>query len=199
MIRHHASRFALAALLAAGLAACGNDPAWHGHDIRGVMPDLAFTLTDENGETANAADTAGHVRVLFFGYTHCPDICPVTLGRLSAALGELPEAQRDRVRVLFVSVDPERDGPEELAAYTDYYGPRFIGLTGTRDQLDEITKRYRVTYGYGEPDADGFYTVSHSSGIFVFGPGGEARLLINQSQSVPEIAADLERLLARTE
>lgn len=193
MLRH--SVIFTAVLTAAALAGCGGGGEWHGHDIRGVMPDLEYALTGEDGDTVRAGEYAGKVRLLFFGYTHCPDICPATLGRLAAAIAGLPEAQRDRVRVLFVSVDPERDPPARLAEYSDYFGPRFIGLTGTQEQLTELTKRYRVTYGYGKPDAEGFYPVSHSSGVFVFGPEGEARLLLNQSQTVTDITADLERLL----
>lgn len=188
-------------LLAASLslAACsGGETQWNGHDLTGVMPDLAYTLTGESGEPVKDGAHAGKVRALFFGYTHCPDICPITLSRLKGALQQLDKRQREQIRVLFVSVDPERDDPARLREYTDRFGPRFIGLTGTQDQLTELTKRYRVTYGYDEPNDQGFYTVSHSSGIFVFAPDGRTRLLFNQSVSAKQIAVDLEKLLAKT-
>lgn len=186
-------------LFTAVLAACGDTaPEWRGHDITGVMPDLRYTLTGENGETMTAGAYSGKVRLLFFGFTHCPDICPATLGRLKSAMTLLDAQQRERVRVLFVSVDPERDTPERLAEYTGYFGPRFVGLTGSQAQLTELTKRYRVTYGYGGPDENGAYTVSHSGAIFVFDPQGKVRLLFNQSVPVEDIAADLRRLLENT-
>jgi protein SCO1/2 len=184
-------------LIPLALAGCGgsNDTEWNGHDIRGAMPDLEYILTGETGDTVRAGDYDGDVRLLVFGFSHCPDMCPATLGRLAAAVASLPETQRERVRILFVSVDPKRDTPQRLAEYTDRFGPRVVGLTGTQEQLTELTGRYRVTYGYGEPDAEGFYTVSHSGAVFVFGPEDEARLLFNQSLSVADITADLKRLL----
>lgn len=198
MMRHVLTT-ALLIIACLGLAACsGNENQWNGHDITGVMPDLAYTLTGESGDTVEADTHAGKVRALFFGYTHCPDICPITLSRMKSALQQLPESRRDRVRMLFVSVDPKRDDAERLREYTSRFGPRFIGLTGTQDQLKELTKRYRVTYGYGEPNDKGFYTVSHSSGIFVFGPDGKARLLLNQDVGAEQIAEDLQRLLTET-
>lgn len=192
-----------ATILAAGLialAACsgGGEAQWHGHDITGVMPDLAYQLTDENGADVSAGTYAGKVRVVFFGYTHCPKICPVTMSRVAGAISKLPAGQRDDVRVLFVSVDPERDPPQRLKEWTDNFGPRFIGMTGTQEQLKRLNKRYRVTYSYGKPNDSGFYKVNHSSGVFVFGPDGKARLLINQNQTADDIAADLKRLLEQT-
>ncbi len=194
------SKFSTTIILAGAailLAACSSDTqeAWHGHDISGVMPDLAFELTTENGKTMQAGDTAGKIRLLYFGFTSCPDICPTTLGHIKTAINSLTPAQQDNVQVLFVSVDPKRDTLEKLADYTSYFGPHYLGLTGTQEQLKTVTKRYRVTYGYGEPDDSGFYDVSHSSAIFVFGPGGKARLLMNQSLSPDEIAEDLSALL----
>lgn len=189
---------AITSLLVAALAltACSNGSAkYHGYNLTGVMPDLAFTLTGENGHTVTAKDSAGKVRMMFFGYTHCPDICPITLSRVKAALQMLPQAKRDKIRVLFVSVDPKRDGPERLGEYTARYGPRFLGLTGTQEQLRELTKRYRVTYSYGEPNEHGFYIVSHSTGVFVFGPDGRIRLLLDQSLTAKQIASDLKTLL----
>ncbi|MGD8574509.1 MAG: SCO family protein, partial [Gammaproteobacteria bacterium] len=126
-------------LIAAALAlvACGNGRQWRTHDITGFMPPLAFHLTGENGQPTTARDFRGHTVLLYFGYTHCPDVCPLTLAALARALHDIgPSA--DQVRVLFVSVDPERDTPPLLARYTEAFGPRFVGLTGTRQQLDAL-------------------------------------------------------------
>lgn len=179
-------------LLAAG---CGGELTWQTRDIGGMMPELEFTLTSETGESVSAQRYGDTVNLLFFGYTHCPDICPITLGRLRSVLDRLPADVSERVRVLFVSVDPERDGPESLRSYTDQFGDKFIGLTGSREQLDALTKRYRTTYGYGEPDAQGNYEVSHGSAVYAFDTQGNARLLIRDQDGVDAIAADIQQLV----
>lgn len=179
------------ALMAAG---CGGEQSWQTRDIAGVMPDLEFTLTSEEGETVTEEQYAGKVNLLYFGYTHCPDTCPITLGRLRSVIGKLPADVADRVEVLFVSVDPERDGPGVLRTYTAAFGGSFIGLTGSRDQLDALTQRYRTTYGYGEPDKQGNYEVSHGSAVYAFDPGGKVRLLIRSDDSVQAIAQDVTQL-----
>ncbi|MBB3140021.1 SCO family protein [Halomonas organivorans] len=177
------------------LAGCGEEK-WQTKDISGLMPPLAFGLTDERGRDVEATRYRGDITLLYFGYTHCPDVCPTTLARLAATLGDLaPEAGQD-VRVLFVSVDPARDDPRRLAAYTDAFGPTIVGLTGNREQLDALTRRYRVTYGYGEKGDNGDYPVSHASGIFAFDREGKARLLIRDSDGPEAVRHDLVRLLA---
>jgi protein SCO1/2 len=185
----------LVALL--GLVACGEE-GWHGKSISGLMPELAFELTAETGETVTEAVFAGRPVALYFGFTHCPDICPTTLARLVAAVRRLPEAQQERLQLAFVSVDPARDGPQALDDYTDAFSERMLGLTGTQEQLRALTRRYRTTYGYEEAREDGSYEVSHSSAIFVFDAELEPRLMLLDSLGVAEIAADLERLLAGT-
>ncbi len=185
--------FALGLILLA--AGCGGELTWQTRDISGMMPELEFTLTSENGESVSAQRYDDTVNLLFFGYTHCPDICPITLGRLRSVLDRLPADVSERVRVLFVSVDPERDGRESLRSYTDQFGDKFIGLTGSRDQLDALTKRYRTTYGYGEPDEQGNYEVSHGSAVYAFDTQGNARLLIRDQDGVDAIAADIQQLV----
>lgn len=183
----------IAVLLSIG---CSREIDWHTKDISGLMPELAFTLTSEQGETVTAEQYRGKVNLLFFGYTHCPDVCPITLGRLRAALDQLDPEQRRQVEILFVSVDPQRDDPAQLREYTDAFGADFIGLTGSPEQLDKLTRRYRVTYGYGEPDANGDYPVSHSSAVFAFDKQGEVRLLIRDDDDPQAVAADLAQLAA---
>lgn len=181
-----------AAVLTAG---CGGEVSWQTKDIGGMMPELEFTLTSENGETVTAERYADTVNLLFFGYTHCPDVCPITLGRLRGVIDRLPDDVASRVQVLFVSVDPERDSPEALRTYTNQFGENFIGLTGSRDQLDALTKRYRTTYGYGQPDEQGNYEVSHGSAVYAFDANGGARLLIRNEDGVDAVAGDLEQLV----
>lgn len=188
--------FALACSLIAVLlllGGCGGKQHWQTKDITGYMPDLSFTLTDDHGKTVHADDYAGHVVMLYFGYTHCPDVCPTTLATVAHALQKLGARAKD-VRVLFVSVDPNRDKAAELRAYTAAFSPQMIGLTGTQDELRALSKRYRVTYGYGDKYPKGNYTVSHSSAIFVFDRHGKVRLLMQEQDGAKAIAADLSRL-----
>lgn len=181
-------------LACAVLLACTHEPQWKTKSIAGLMPDLAFTLTDERGASVTAEDYRGEVNLLYFGYTNCPDVCPITLSRLRTVLRRLDPSARERVRVLFVSVDPKRDDPARLRQYTDAFGPRFVGLTGTPAQLDRLTKRYRATYGYGAPDAHGDYEVSHSSAVYAFDPRGRVRLLIRADDDVQAIVDDVAQL-----
>lgn len=176
-----------------GLAACGQQQAdFKVRDITGLMPELQFELTRAaDGEIVTAQAYEGRINVVFFGFTNCPDICPTTLARFKAAVEQLPDEQADRIRVLFVSVDPERDTAEKLHAYVSSFGDRFVGLRGPQSELREVTKRYRVTYGYGEPDESGYYSVSHSSAAFVFDRNNEIRLLIRGDDPIDHIAHDL--------
>lgn len=177
------------------LAACGKAPVtFHGKDITGLMPNLEFQLTDENGKAVTEQDYAGKVVVLFFGYTHCPDYCPTTLTALAQALKTLPEEQRDHYRVLFVSVDPKRDQPAMLKQYTAYFAPQIIGLTGNKTQLDALAKRYRTTYSYGDPDKDGNYIVNHGLAMYGFDKSGKVHLFMRNDEPVPQIAEDLQAL-----
>ncbi|MCL7930384.1 SCO family protein [Halomonas llamarensis] len=171
------------------------DQTWQTKDISGLMPPLAFDLVDENGNDVTADQFLGKSTLLFFGFTHCPDICPTTLARLDAVIQRLEGAYRDDIQVLFVSVDPRRDDPTTLSTYTNAFGPQFIGLTGDKAALDKLTRRYRVTYGYGEEDSSGNYDVSHSSAVFAFNEQGEARVLIRDSDPMDAVAADIKRLV----
>lgn len=183
-------------LLTVSLAGC-SDPNWHTTDISEVMPALDLGLLNEDGQPVEEEAYRGKTTLMYFGYTFCPDVCPTSLARLAATIKQLDESRRDDVQVLFVSVDPARDTPARLRDYTQVFGPQFIGLTGSRAQLDALTNRYRVSYGHGEKDANGHYDVSHSSGIFVFDRQGRARLLMRSSDPIETMASDLRRLMAR--
>jgi protein SCO1/2 len=190
-----ARRRALVAFVALLVAACGSEESWHARNVRGMIPDLAFEMTSDEGRTVQASDYRGAVVLLFFGYTHCPDICPTTLARLARALKIMGD-QAARVRVLFVSVDPARDTPALLRDYSKAFSPQVTGLVGSDAQLDALAKRYRVAYSRDAPDAHGGYNVSHSSAVFVFDGEGRARLVIAPELGADEIAADLTRLVA---
>lgn len=177
------------------LAGCDDSRHWSLKNIDGMMPPLRFTLTNDDGQRVTAGDYRGQVTLLYFGYTHCPDVCPTTLAKLAQSVRALGD-RAGGVRVLFVSVDPRRDTVAVLHRYVHAFGPRVTGLRGDQHVLRALARRYRVTYGYGPPDAQGSYEVSHSSAVFVFDRGGRIRLLAQQDDDVRAITHDLRRLLA---
>ncbi len=172
----------------------GNDEQWHGKDISGLMPELGFELVGSGGQTVTPKDSAGNIRLLYFGFTSCPDVCPTTLTDLRKAVNQLPPDYRDDITTLFVSVDPERDTPERLASYASFFGDHVVGLTAAEPELRDLTKRYRTTFGYDEPDADGNYNVSHSSAVYVFDRSGNARLLLRPGLTPQQVSEDLAHL-----
>lgn len=188
------SRLLLITTMAILLAACSDSGQWHGKDISGLMPELAFELTNDQGEAVTAEAYQGQIRLLFFGFTSCPDVCPATLAKLNKAVRAMPEPLQSEVTPLFVSVDPGRDTPEKIASYVEFFGDRTEGLTGDEAALRRLAKRYRTTFGYDEPDERGNYAVSHSSAVYVFDRQGEARLLFQSGVSAEQITEDLTQL-----
>lgn len=181
-------------LMAALLTACSGSDEWQGKDISGLMPELAFELVNDEGKTVTADQYQGQIRLLFFGFTSCPDVCPATLAKLNKAVRAMPEGLRSEVTPLFVSVDPQRDTPEDIAAYVSFFGEQTEGLTGDEPALRRLAKRYRTTFGYDAPDERGNYAVSHSSAVYVFDPEGKARLLFQSGLTAEQITQDLTRL-----
>ena len=184
-----------AALLVGGCSGHGH-VHWQTKHIAGVMPDLHFTLTDTDGDTVHAKRYSGKINLLYFGYTHCPDVCPTTLAKVEEAFHKMGPLA-DRVRMLFVSVDPARDSPKTLGTYVHAFGPHIVGLTGTKSELTALTKRYRVVYRYGKKDSDGNYPVYHSAAIFAFDPKGHVQLVMTYKDKVGAMAHDLKALAAR--
>ncbi len=182
-----------AVLLFLALCAC-SQPAWHALEITGKLPDLAFTLTDTQGKTRRGEDFRGRIALLFTGFTHCPGICPATLARLATALEGLENSQ-EQIQVLFVSLDPERDTPEVLESYVRRFGPWFVGLTGTKAQLEDLTRRYFLAFQKQPPDPKGDYEILHSSQALVFDRQGQARLLVPADLALENLRADLQRLV----
>ena len=180
-----------AALLA--LSGCdrviGNDGPVR--DVSGLVKDLHFTMTDETGRTIRAEDLRGAPVLMYFGYIHCPDVCPTTLARLSEAA---KEAAPKRLTIVFVTVDPQRDTTQQLAEYVHAFGPRVKGLRSSEDELEDVARRYRVSYSRAKPDAHGEYEVMHSSGVFAFDADGRARLLILPGASTADIETAMRRL-----
>jgi protein SCO1 len=178
------------------LTACHREEAlpWRLTDISGHMPDLAFQLTDDNGKPVTAEDYRGKVVLLYFGYTHCPDVCPLTLAHLHAVLQRVgPKA--DGARILFVSVDPARDTPAIMHAYVNAFDKQAVGLTGAPRALEALSKRYRSAFTREPAQANGQYEVSHSSAIYLFDRQGQARLLATPAASQDDLVHDLYLLL----
>ena len=161
------------------------------YDMR--APD--FTLTNQDGEKVTLGDFKGKAVFMFFGYTHCPDICPVTLANLNGAVNELGN-DKDKVQVIFVTVDPERDSREELKKYVTYFNKDFIGLTGTPDEIKNVADSYHVFYMKEEDGSDNGYLMGHTSSVYLINPEGRIVLRYPQSKMDPkEIAKDVERIL----
>ncbi|MBD3811917.1 MAG: SCO family protein [Betaproteobacteria bacterium] len=179
---------------AALLSGCSQDKTWDLDNITGIVSPLAFSLTDDTGRHVTAETYRGKIVMLYFGYTHCPDVCPTTLATLSQALSKLGTAA-DKVRILFVTVDPQRDTPPLLKRYAEAFGPEFIGLRTDDPALRQLAKRYRVTYSLGKPDAHGNYEATHSSAVFIFDGKGKARLMAESSSSAVAIAHDVQQLI----
>ena len=183
-------------LLALGLlAGCTPaEPVFKSTDISGTSYGKTLRLTDHNGRERTLADFKGKVVTIFFGYTQCPDVCPTALSGMSTVMQELgPEA--DRVQVIFVTVDPERDTQELLAEYVPVFDKRFLGMYGAPEKIAEIAKDFRVFYRKSG-DLQGHYTIDHTAGTYVFGPDGRLRLYVKHAEDPMVVAADIKALLA---
>ncbi|MBN3855359.1 MULTISPECIES: SCO family protein [unclassified Paraburkholderia] len=181
-----------------GLEGCGQQPpSFSNLDITGnTQFGNNFSLPDSNGKTRTMADFKGKVVVLFFGYTHCPDVCPTTMAELSQALQQLgPDAEK-RVQVIFVSVDPQRDTPQILGQYVSAFNPTFIALRPADDaQLKQVTKDFRVYYAKVPGQTADGYTMDHTAASYVFDTTGKLRLFARDGQGVTPWVHDLKILL----
>jgi protein SCO1 len=196
VIRQFRKPVSAAFVLALALAGCaGSDPHYALKNVTGLVSPLDFQLTNQDGQAVTAADYRHDLVVLYFGYSECPDECPTTLTMLANALHALGP-QASQVRVLFVTVDPNRDTMQTLKRYVSNFGPQFVGLRPDQDELTALSKRYRIAYHYEKPDKYGNYEVDHSSAIFIFDRDGRARLLGLTGDTSQQVASDLHRLLA---
>jgi protein SCO1/2 len=178
------------------LAGCTHrTETWQLTNVTGHLPDLDFKLTGDDGRPVNGDSFKGRASLVYFGYTHCPDVCPETMGRLMQVLGKLgPDAQK--VRILFITVDPARDTAQALHDYVGAFDSKHAeGLTGTDWQIESLAKRYRVAYQMEKRDPSGNYEVTHSSAVYVFDSEGHARLLATDHDTPDAIAQDLRRII----
>lgn len=183
------SRLLAALLLAGALAGCGDrPPPFRGTALPPVEWGRDFTLTSHTGARLDTAVLRGRVQVLFFGFTHCPDICAPTLVKLAQAKSALG-VDAARVQVLFITVDPDHDTPQQLARYVPTFDPTFIGLTGSAGELLAVARDHKV-HAEGEGG-----TIVHTGAVLVKDTAGRMRLVIPESAAVDDLTHDLRLLL----
>jgi protein SCO1 len=163
-------------------------------DITGADFSTSFALTDHTGKARTMADFKGKVVLLFFGFTHCPDVCPTTMLDLKNAM-KLIGDQADEVQVLFVTVDPERDTQAVLAKFVPSFDSRFIGLRGDMQQTAETVKNFKIYYAKVPGNSENDYSIDHSAGMYAFDKQGKARLYLGYGQKAEDIASDVQKLL----
>jgi len=154
-----------------------------------------FSLVDHTGKPVTDRDFRGRYLLVFFGFTHCPDVCPAALQTVTAALGMLG-AKANRVTPIFITLDPERDTPEKLSEYVKSFDARVVGLTGSLDQVHAVAKAYRVVFKKSESARGGNdYTLDHTSIIYLMDPNGEFVAPLSQARGAAEIAERLQEIL----
>ena len=166
---------------------------FHASDVSMHLSGANFNLTDHNGKLHTLDDFKGKVVALFFGYTHCPDICPTTLADLAQVMSILGK-DANKVQVLFVTVDPERDQPEMLVKYVSAFDRTFLALSGDAQATEQAAKAFDVTYQ--QQPTGSSYSVDHSVGVFLIDPQGQVRLRAADTQRPAWLAEDIRLLLA---
>jgi len=190
-------------LALAALAGCGDKaaepgaaaPKFSNTDVTGLDYAHDFALTDHNGQPRTLADFRGKAVVMFFGYTQCPDVCPTTMAEMAAVMQQLGPLA-DRVQVLFVTLDPERDTQQLLARYVPAFDARFLGLYGDQAATEKVAKDFKVFYQKVPGKDAGSYTLDHTAGSYVFDPQGNIRLFVRHGQGPEPIVHDLKLLLS---
>ncbi|PHV11619.1 SCO family protein [Chitinimonas sp. BJB300] len=182
-----------------GLTSCSQQPkpAFQSTDVTGAPIGGEFRLTGHDGKPRNLSDFKGKAVVLFFGFTHCPDVCPTTMSELAIAMKQLGE-KANQVQVLFVSVDPERDTPALLSQYVPAFNPSFLGLTGTQAEIRTVADKFKIVYQKSAANGSGgtsSYTVDHSAGSYILDKQGQLRLFVNYGAGSSVFAHDLALLL----
>ncbi|MGH7543404.1 MAG: SCO family protein [Gemmatimonadota bacterium] len=184
----------------AGGRETGPAPAFRGRVLAEAIARPDFTLLDTAGETYDfLEETRGKTALLFFGYTHCPDVCPIHMGNIAAVLTDVGVERRREVEVVFVSTDPERDPPERIRSWLDRFDPAFVGLRGSRAEVDSIQRALGLPPSILEPRAaDGSYAVGHAAQVLAFSPDGPARVVYPFGTRQADWAHDLPLLIAGT-
>ena len=191
-------RWIIGAAFVLALAGCQPDappPTFQATDITGVPFAGDFTLTDHNGQVRTLSDFKGKVVAVFFGYIHCPDVCPTTLSDFARALDSLG-SDAERVQVIFVTVDPQRDTPDLLKQFVPAFNPGFLGMFTDDQSLRELAKEFKIVYQKSAVKGADDYLIDHSAGTYVYDPKGRLRLLVPYGSQPESIAQDLKTLLS---
>jgi protein SCO1 len=187
----HSVLFGLALALVSCDAAPNATPPLAGAKMGG-----AFSLINQDGARVSDADFAGQYRLVYFGYTFCPDVCPLDVQHLMQGFTTLETQNRAvarRIQPLFISVDPKRDTPSALKQFVRAFHPRLIGLTGTEAEIDDVAKRYGIYFERQAPQGKGGYIVNHSTNAVLYGPKGDPIAIIPQDRPPLDIANELAR------
>jgi len=164
--------------------------------LQGATMGGPFTLTDQNGRRVSDTAFVGKYRLVYFGYTSCPDVCPVDMQVIGAGLRQFEGEDSERaakVQPIFITVDPARDTPAVLRQFVAHFHPRMIGLTGSEAEIAEAARKYRIFYERGEPGAGGGYMVNHTRMAVLYGPQGEPVAMIPHDQGPQGVASELGR------
>lgn len=187
--------FVLIAICASALAACDPAPArFDSIDITDAKYAQGFALTDHTGTKRTLADFKGKLVVVFFGFANCPDVCPTTLSTL-AEVKKRPGKDGDKLQVVFITVDPERDTQQVLAQYVPAFDPTFVGLWGTPAEIEATAGQFKVFYEKVPGKTPTSYTMNHTAGSYVFDTQGRVRLFLKREQNAESIPSDLKKLL----
>ncbi len=191
-----AAAVATGATLMTLLAGCSEKaPSFVSVDVTGADYARGFSMPDQDGKTRTLKDFAGKVVVVFFGFTHCPDVCPTSLAEL-AQIKKLLGPDGDKLQGVFVTVDPERDTPEMLKAYVANFDPSFVALrASTPEALAAMAKDFKVYYKKVEGSTPSTYSMDHSAGSYVFDTKGQLRLFTRYGTGAEALAGDIRQLL----
>jgi protein SCO1/2 len=195
-INKPSSLIALLIAGALGLSGCGAAVPAEQPPLAGAAIGGDFALTASDGRTVRWGDFAGQYRIVYFGYTFCPDICPTDMQRVAQGLKLLKArdpAKAARIQPIFITIDPERDTQKVVGEFAAAFSPDIVGLTGTPDQIAAAAKAFKVFYQKGEPAPGGGYLVDHSNIVYLFGPKGEPLATLPVDQGADAVTAELDK------
>jgi protein SCO1/2 len=186
-------------LLAFLFAACSGGGSGETPPLQGAKLGGPFTLTNQAGQKVSNSDFEGKYRIVYFGFTYCPDVCPVDMQVIGQAMRQIEKSDSglaERLQPIFITVDPERDTPAVLKEYVSSFHPKTIGLTGTPDQIDDVAKKHGIYFQKAEEGGTSEYQMDHSRILLLFGPKGEPLAILPHDQGAEAVAAEIRRWAA---